>query len=78
LRPGVGGPRPIAPQAHQLADERLDPKATGERRDQHDPGVRDGPLIVELDPQPVQSDGLVILHHEGDLLSQGPGCANQP
>ena len=34
--------------------------------------------IVELDPHTVQSDRLVILHHEGDLLSAGPGCSNQP
>ncbi len=28
-------------------------------------------LIVECDPHTVQSDRLVILHHEGDLLTQG-------
>jgi hypothetical protein len=35
-------------------------------------------LVVEFDPQTVEYDRLVILHHEGDLLSAGPGCANQP
>ena len=74
----VGRARPIAPQPHQPTRERLDPQPRRERRDQRDPRVRDDPLIVELDPHAVQSDRLVILHHEGDLLSQAPAAPNQP
>jgi hypothetical protein len=34
-------------------------------------------LIIETDPQAIQSDRLVILHHEGDLLTAGaPAAAN--
>ncbi|MDP9401702.1 MAG: DUF1707 domain-containing protein, partial [Actinomycetota bacterium] len=33
--------------------------------------VGDRPLVIERDPDPVQSDRLVMLHHEGDLLT-GP------
>ena len=70
--------RPVATQPHQTAGQRLDPEPLRERRDQHDPSVRHDPLIVELDLHAVQSDRLVILHHEGDLLTAGPGCSNQP
>ena len=38
------------------------------------PRVRNDPLIVELDRQTVQSDRLVIVHHEGDLLTQAPAA----
>ncbi len=55
--------------------ERLKPEALSDRRDQHHPSVRDDPLIVELDLHAVQSDRLVILHHEGDLLPQAPAAA---
>ena len=78
LPPRVRGPRPVASQAHQPPRQRLDPQPPRERRDQHHSSVRNGPLIVKLDPQTVESDRLVIMHHEGDLLSAGPGCANQP
>jgi hypothetical protein len=50
----------------------------GERRDQHHPGVTDHPLVVEADLHAIGSDRLVILHHEGDLLTAGPGCSKQP
>jgi hypothetical protein len=74
----VRGARPIAPQPHQPPRERLDSQALGKRGDQHHAGVRDDPLIVELNPQAVQSDGRVMVHHEGDLLTAGPGCPTQP
>lgn len=45
---------------------------------EHHPGIRDSTLVIEDDPQTIQSDPLVILHHEGDLLTAGPGCCNQP
>ncbi len=32
--------------------------------------VGDRPLVIERDPDPVQSDRLVMLHHEGDLLTR--------
>ena len=70
LAPRVRGARQVAAQPHQPASERLDPQPPSERRDQRDPGVRDHALIVELDPHPIQSDRPVILHHEGDLLTQ--------
>ena len=72
------GARPLATQRDQLPRKRLDTEAPGERRDQHHAGVRDDPLIIKRDLQPVQSDRLVIVHHEGDLLTAGPGCREQP
>ena len=42
------------------------------------PAPADDPLVVELDLHAVQSDQLVIVHHEGDLLTAGPGCHEQP
>jgi hypothetical protein len=78
LAPRVGRPGPLAAQPHQIAGQGLDPKPQRERRDHHDPGVADDALIIELNPHAVQSDRLVILHHEGDLLSAGPGCREQP
>jgi hypothetical protein len=74
----VGRARPVAPQPHQPGRQGLDSQPLGDRRDQHHPGVRDDPLIIELDLQAVQSDGRVTVHHEGGLLTAGPGCANQP
>jgi len=47
-------------------------------RSEHDPDVRNHPLIVELDPRTVQSDSPVIVHQGGDLLTAGPGCPIQP
>jgi hypothetical protein len=78
LAPRVRGTRPVTPQPHRPSCQRLDPKPVGERRDQRHPSVRNSPLVVEFDPQTVQSDRLVIMHHEGDLLSAGPGCSIQP
>jgi hypothetical protein len=74
LAPGVGRARPTATQPHQLRRQRLDPKPRGDRRDRHHAGVTDRPLVIELDSHPVQSDRLVILHHEGDLLTQAPAA----
>lgn len=53
----------------QIAGQRLDPQALGERRDQRDPSVRNDPLVMESDLQRVQSDRLVILHHGGSGVS---------
>jgi hypothetical protein len=66
----VRRPRPVAPQPHQIACQRLDTEPLGERRDDHHASPRDRSLIVELDLQGIQSDQLVILHHRGDLLTQ--------
>jgi hypothetical protein len=68
--------RPIPAQSHQPLRERLDPKPLGERGDQRDPGVRDRPLIIKRDLHTVQSDRPVILHHEGDLLTQDTTAPN--
>ncbi|WP_230317224.1 hypothetical protein [Conexibacter sp. W3-3-2] len=57
-----------------LVDELLGPKALGKRRDQRDPGAGDRPLIVKTDVDRVQSGRPAMLHHEGDLLLQDPGC----
>jgi hypothetical protein len=70
----VGRSRPVATQPHQTPRQRLDPEAPSERRDEHHPGITDNALIVELDLHAIQSDRLVILHHEGDLLSQAPAA----
>ena len=78
LRPAFAAPGRSRRSRTSRPRERLDPQPPRERRDQHHPGVRDDPLIVELDPHAVQSDRLVILHHEGDLLTQAPAAANQP
>jgi hypothetical protein len=73
--PSSSRARPIAPQPHQPTRERLDPQPLRERRDQHHPRVTDDPLVVEFDPHAVQSDRPVIMHHQGDLLSQAPAAA---
>jgi hypothetical protein len=78
LAPGVGGARPVPAQPDQPRRQRLDPKALCDRRDQHHPSVRNDPLVVKFDPHAVQSDRLVIRHHEGDLLTAGPGCPTEP
>jgi hypothetical protein len=39
------------------------------------PPSRRHPLVVERDRQTVQSDGVIILHHTDDLLTQD---ANRP
>ena len=69
---------PLTAQPHRIARKRLEPEPPGQRRDQHHAGVRNDPFIVELDLHAVQSDGRVIVHHEGDLLTAGPGCPTQP
>ena len=43
-------------------------------RRQRDPRVRDHPLVIKRDLQIVQADRPVIVHHQGDLRPQGPGC----
>jgi len=63
---------PIAAQPHQPARQRLDPQPLHDRRDEHHARVADDPLIAELHPQTVQSDGLVILHPQGDLRQNRP------
>jgi hypothetical protein len=72
----VRATRPITTQPHPIPRERLDTKPLGERRDEHHPGIRDRPLIIEADPHAVRSDRLVILHHEGDLLPQAPAATS--
>lgn len=52
LAPHVGSPRPITPQPHQPARERLDPRPPGERRDHRDPGIRDHPLVIDSTRSP--------------------------
>ncbi len=59
---------------HAVLDETLDIEPVGERRGQHDPGVRDDPLVIEGDLHTVQSDRPAIINHQGDLLTPGPGC----
>lgn len=71
LAPRVGRPRPIPAQPHHTTSEILDPEPPRERRDEHDPSIRNRPLVIEHDIQAVQSDSLVIMHHEGDLLTAG-------
>jgi hypothetical protein len=68
---------PVGAQTHHPLRERLDPQSSGERRDEHDPGVRDRPLVIEADLHGVQSDRSVIVHHEGDLL-RGPRIPTHP
>lgn len=47
-----------------VIDQRLDPDPARERRRQHDPGVRDCPVVVETDRDTIQSDHTVNMHHE--------------
>jgi hypothetical protein len=70
LAPRVRRTGPIATQPHHPARERLETEPLRPRRDEHHTRVTHDPLIVELDPQPVQSDGIVILHPQGELLTQ--------
>jgi hypothetical protein len=78
LAPRVGRPGQLAAQTHAPSRQTLDPQPPSDRRGQHDPRVRDRPLIIEADLHTVQSDRPVILHHEGDLLIPGRGCPIQP
>ena len=75
LRPALAAPGRSRRSRTRLPASASIPSRSRERRDQHHPGVRDDPLVVETDPHAVQSDRLVILHHEGDLLSQAPAAA---
>jgi len=66
--------RPTRPQAHTTPDQTLKAQPLGECRDQRDPSVRDDPIVVKPHQHAVQSDRPVIVHHQGDLLTPGPGC----
>jgi hypothetical protein len=55
FRVRVRRPRTIA-QANRLVNQRLDPKRSGDRRRQHDPRLRDKPLVVEADRQSTRRD----------------------
>ena len=68
LRPAFAAPA-LPPQADHTTGEILDPEPPRERRGEHDPSVRNRPLVIEINPQAVQSDSHVIMHHEGDLLT---------
>ena len=59
---------------YEPGDQTLYSQPPGERGDQRDPGVGDHPIVIKHDADTVQSDRLVILHHQGDLLTLGPGC----
>ena len=72
--PAFAAPGTLA-EVDALIDQRLDPQPLRERRRQHDPGVRDRPLVIERDRDAVQSDRPVNMHHEGDLLSQAATAA---
>jgi len=43
--------------------------------DQRDPSIRDDALVVEDRLNAVQLDRRIV-HHAGDLLTRGPGCAH--
>jgi hypothetical protein len=76
LASSIRGARTIAAQSHQPPCQRLDTQPLRERGDQHHTGVRHRPLVIKLHRQAVQSDGLVILHHTGDLLTQHATAPN--
>ena len=78
LAPGVRRARPIAPQPHQPPASASIPSRCASVATSATPASETTRSIVETDPQTVQSDRLVILHHEGDLLTAGPGCREQP
>jgi len=59
---------------HAIVDEILDSEPLSERRGEHDPGVRNDPLIVKGHLYAVQSDRPAIINHQGDLLTPGPDC----
>jgi hypothetical protein len=67
----VAGARPVAPQPGGRSAKPQKPKPTGESHRPRYTGIKDGPLIVASDLQRVQSDRLVILCHEGDVLKSG-------
>ena len=59
---------------HAVLDESLDLQALGERRGEHNPGVRDDPLVVKGDLHIVQSDRPAIINHQGGGLTPGPAA----
>ena len=66
LRVRVRRPRTIA-QANRLVNQRLDPERSGDRRRQHDPRLRDKPLVVAADRQSTRRDNQPpIVDHVGD------------
>jgi len=74
LRPALPAPGSFGrSRTNRCADSSI-PSRRRERRQEHQPRVRDDALVVEFDLHPVQSDRPVILHHERDLLTPGPGC----
>jgi hypothetical protein len=70
LAPRIGGARTVA-QTHGLIDELLHTEAPGQQRGQHHAGVGNRPLVIE------HHDRLLV-HHEGDLLSEGRGRLQLP
>jgi hypothetical protein len=68
-----------APRTPDAPSHRRDPRSASarERRGEHDPGVRDEPLVIKRDVHAVQSDGPAIsLNQQGGLLTPGRGCAH--
>src|SRR5215218_8178246 len=72
------GPRSLA-QVDRLVDQPLDLQPVRERRRQHQPGVGDQPLVVELCRQRIGlGGGSRTVHHMSDLLMSGRGGSIQP
>jgi hypothetical protein len=54
-------------------------QTTGQRRRQHDAGIRDEPLVVEVDRYSIRRHNhRWVVHRVGDLLTRGRGCPFQP
>jgi ribosomal protein S15P/S13E len=70
LAPRIGRSGTVS-QRHRLIDELLDPQSLSQQRGQHHPGIGNDPLVIK------QHDRLLV-HHVGDLPSEGRGCRNQP
>jgi len=66
LRPGFAAP----PRSPRSTRQRFKVQPLRQQRRQHDPGVRDRPLIIKTHLQTIASDRLGILHHVDDLLAQ--------
>jgi hypothetical protein len=73
LRPALAAR--LVRRGARTARQRLDPQPRRKRGDQHDPGVRHRPLIVEDHARAIQSDRPAILPRN-DLLSQDPVAPN--
>jgi hypothetical protein len=69
-------PRPTrtARQINRLVHQPFDPDPPSQARRQQQPRVRDRPLVVELDRQPVQHHSRPNLHHVSDLLCGAPAA----